>query len=276
MAKLLFGTGGTPRSSKSTSSADGIRRIRELGLGCMELEFVQGVKMGEKTALQVREVAEENGVRLSAHAPYFLNLNAKDPEKINASRERLLQTARICHLCGAKEIVFHAAYYMGDHPSKVYDMVKRQMQEVLGQIEKENLSIRLRPEVTGEVTQFGTLEEVLNLCSELKELAPCVDFAHWHARNQGAYNTYDEFISILGNIERALGRAGLDEIHIHLSGIGWGKHGETKHYALKEADMNYKDLLRALKERGAGGMVVCESPILEEDALLLQETYRAL
>jgi deoxyribonuclease-4 len=66
MDKLLFGTGGTPRSSKTSSTIDGIKRIAELGLGCMEIEFVQGVRMGEAGARLVAETAQSEGVKLSA------------------------------------------------------------------------------------------------------------------------------------------------------------------------------------------------------------------
>ena len=107
MAGLLFGTGGTPRSATPPSTISGIGRIAELGLGCMEIEFVQGVKMGESSALAVAETASRLGIRLSAHAPYFINFNAREPEKVKASQQRLLQTARIASLCGAETVVFH-------------------------------------------------------------------------------------------------------------------------------------------------------------------------
>jgi deoxyribonuclease-4 len=57
MEKLLFGTGGTPRTSRTKSTIDGIKRIAELGLDCMEIEFVQGVRMGEAGARLVAETA---------------------------------------------------------------------------------------------------------------------------------------------------------------------------------------------------------------------------
>jgi len=46
MARLPFGTGRTPHSAKTASTINGTERIAELGLGCMEIEFVRGVKMG--------------------------------------------------------------------------------------------------------------------------------------------------------------------------------------------------------------------------------------
>ncbi len=275
MDRLLFGTGGTPHSAKTASTIDGIKRIAELKLGCLEMEFVQGVRMGEAGARLVAETAAAEGVKLSAHGPYFINLNAREPEKVAASQERILQTARIAAVCGAESIVFHAAYYLGDPPEKTYSSVKKNLAEVIDQLKRENNRVWVRPEVMGKPTQFGTIEEVLNLCTELEGVGICMDFAHWHARS-GESNSYPEFASILQQIKQKLGDKALDDMHIHVSGIAYGKKGELKHLNLKEADLNYIALLRALKDYGAKGLVICESPNLEEDALLLQETYHNL
>ncbi|MFC1987741.1 TIM barrel protein [Chloroflexota bacterium] len=272
MAGLLFGTGGTPHSAKAPSTISGIERISELGLGCMEVEFVQGVRMGEAGARVVAEVAAIGGVKLSAHAPYFMNFNAREPEKIRASQVRLLQTARIASLCGAQSVVFHTAFYLGDRPEKAYDTIKKYLEEVLVQLRRENNQVRIRPEVMGKNSQFGTVEEILNLCNELEGLAPCVDFAHWHART-GVFNSYQEFSSILLQIKERLGRTALDDMHIHFSGIKYGEKGELKHLNLKESDLQYVELIKALKDHEVKGLVICESPNLEDDALLLQETY---
>lgn len=275
MAGLLFGTGGTPHSAKTGSTVDGIRRIAQLGLGCMEVEFVQGVKMGEASARLVAETAAKEGVKLSAHAPYFINFNAREPEKISASQHRLLQTARIASLCGAESVVFHTAFYLGDPPDKAYATVKKSLEEVLSQLKRENNRVLIRPEIMGKHSEFGTIDEVLNLCTELAGLAPAIDVAHWHART-GVFNSYKEFTSVLLRIEERLGRASLDNMHFHTSGIAYSARGEIKHLDLKESDFQYVELLRALKDNNVQGLLICESPNLEEDALLLQSTYSAL
>jgi deoxyribonuclease-4 len=275
MEKLLFGTGGTPHSSKTPSTIDGIRRIAELGLGCMEMEFVRGVKMGEAAARLVAETAIQEGVRLSAHAPYFINLNAREVEKITASQGRILQTARIAAICGAESIIFHAAYYLGDPPQKTYLTVKKYLAEVMSQLRRENNRVWVRPEVMGKPSEFGTVDEILSLCAELEGVGIGMDFAHWHARS-GGFNSYAEFASVLQQIKERLGEPALNNMHIHVSGIAYGKKGERKHLNLPESDLKYTELLKALKDFGAKGIVICESPSLEEDALLLQETYHRL
>ncbi len=275
MAGLIFGTGGVPHSSKTNSTIDGIRRIAELGLGCMELEFVQGVRMGEAGASLVAEIAAREGIKLSAHAPYFINLNAHEPEKIRASQGRILQTARIASICRVESIVLHTAFYLGDPPEETYSNAKKHLAEVVHQLKQETNRVWIRPEVMGKPSQFGTIEEICSLSIELEGIAPCIDFAHWHART-GAFNSYPEFASILQEVEERLGRVALDNMHIHASGIAYGKKGETKHLNLKESDFQYAELLQALKDYDAKGMIICESPNLEEDALLLQETYNLL
>lgn len=275
MKRLLFGTAGVPRSARTTATIDGIERIAELGLECLELEFVQGVRMGEAGARLVAATAARTGIRLSVHGPYYINLNAREPEKIRASQDRIYQSARIGALCGAESIVFHAAFYMGDPLDVVYQRVKGYLAEILGRLEREDIRVKLRPELTGKGSQFGDLDELLDLSTELAGVAPCIDFAHLHARTD-SFNSYAEFASVLQKIKDRLGAAALGDMHIHVSGIDYGGKGERRHLNLPEADLRYWELLRALVDYGAGGLLICESPNLETDALLLQSTYQEL
>jgi deoxyribonuclease-4 len=275
MKALLFGTAGIPRSTPKRSSLAGIKQIRALGLDCMELAFVRRVAMGEKTASRVKQAADEREVRLSVHAPYYINLNSREADKVQASRQRILQAARVGWLCGARSIVFHPAFYHDDPPEVVYERVRGHLVELVEELRVEGNGAILRPETMGKASQFGTLEELLMLSKEVEGVAPCVDFAHLHART-GADNSYEEFAGSLELIEGELGRSGLEDLHIHVSGIEYGPSGERKHLNLADADLRYVELLQALRDFEAGGLVICESPNLEEDALVMQRTYRSL
>ncbi len=273
---LFFGTGGVPLSAESRSTEAGIERIAELGLGCMEVEFVQGVKMSPEVAASVGELAARKKIVLTSHGPYAINLNAVERQKVHMSKERILQTARIAALFGARSITFHAAFYLKNTPAETYATVKKQMQEVMSTLRKEGNKVTISPEVTGKLSQFGTLEELLKLSTEIEGVGLCIDFSHWHART-GKANSHQEFSHVLDQVENKLGRRGLDNMHIHVSGIAYGKKGEIKHLMLSDSDLRYVDLLKALKEHRAKGVVICESvPYLEEDALLLQRTYQDL
>ena len=275
MTDLLFGTAGIPISTQQPTTVDGIKRVAELGLGCMELEFVQGVYLNEAEARLVAEAVRGAGIKLSAHAPYYLNFNAHEPRKLRASQGIMHKAARIASICGAQSLVFHAGFYLGDSPEQTYQTVKKYLAEVLGKLKEEDINIRLRPEVSGKSTQFGTVEEILGLCSELEGVAPCIDFAHLHART-GTFNSYPEFASVLEQIRNKLGDTALNNMHLHISGIAYSQRGERSHLDLKESDLNYIELINALKDFGVEGMAICESPSQEEDTLLLMESYNAL
>jgi len=275
-ARLLFGTAGTPKSSKKRNSISGIERVRELGLGCMELEFVRGVKMGEATANDVLNKSEKEDVTLSVHAPYYINLNSPEPEKVDASIERIHKSSRIGNLCGARNIVFHPAYYQKDAPEKVYMKVSELLRKLSSRLVDEGIGVILRPETTGKGTQFGSLRENVRLAADIDNVLPCVDFAHLHARSYGAENSYDEFSATLEFIENKLGREGLDDMHMHVSGIEYGEKGERNHLDLDDSDFHYAELMQALKDFKVKGLLICESPDNEGDALLLKRTYEGL
>jgi deoxyribonuclease-4 len=273
MKALLFGPAGVPLSAPSRSTLDGVPQVRKLGLGCMELEFVRGVKMSPEMAKQVKALAEKHDVVLTAHGPYYINLNSQDSAITNASVKRILDTARIAHICGGYSITFHAAYYMALSKEKVYDIIKSHLASITRTLQSEGIKLWVRPETTGKGTQFGEIDEIIKLSQELDQILPCIDFAHLHARSNGKVNSYPEFCSVLEKLEKGLGRQALDNMHIHMSGIEYTEKGERNHLVLKESDMNYKELMKALKDFKCKGCIINESPNLEEDALLMKKEY---
>lgn len=270
---LLFGTAGIPISTKDRNTINGIKQVNALNLDCMELEFVQNVHIKKENAPPVKETAEKSDVVLSCHGQYFINLNSLEKEKVTASKKRILHAAEIANLCGAFSLCFHAAYYMTQEPKKVYEVVKSQLKEIINILKENSNPIWIRPELTGKPTQFGNLPELLKLSTELEQVMPCIDFSHCHARTNGKFNTYEEFCSILAEIEKSLGREGLDNMHIHVSGIEYGAKGEKNHLNLEESDLNYKELIKAWHEFKIKGVVISESPNIEGDALLMKDIY---
>lgn len=271
---LLFGTAGVPFSAADDSSISGIERVKDLGLDGLEIEFVNGVKMGFDTAAKVKEKAAKRGVRLSVHAPYHINFNSADPGIRLQSRERLLKTARIGDACGAVSAVFHAAFYGQDAPEKTYAAVKEELRAVMSVLRSERLKIALRIETMGKHAQFGSLDEVLAMCRDVDGLKPCLDFSHLYAR-EGKINSYLDFERVLSKVARKLGPRSLRDVHIHIAGIHFGDRGEIKHLNLEETQFRTEEWLQALRDLGVEGMVICESPNLEGDAVMLKKLYQA-
>ncbi len=242
--------------------------LKSLDLNAVELEFVSGVYLKESSAKILKETFKD--LIYSVHAPHYINLNAKEEDKVKRSVERIIKSAKVLRHCG-KDLVFHPGYYLGNK-EECYKNVKENLNKILDYLFSHNIDVILRPETTGRVSQFGTLEETLMLCEELN-LKPCIDFPHLYARSFGKINSYDDFCKILEKIEEKIG---LEDLHIHMSGIEFGKGGERRHLPLESSNFNYREALKALKDFNVKGKVICESPLLEKDALLLKKVYESL
>ena len=274
--RLLFGTAGVPNSTaKKNNPVDGVRRIHELGLDCMQLEFAHGVRMKEEVSSALRKVSYELGVPLTSHGPYYINLNAREQDKIDSSVERIIQTAKISDLCGAESMTFHAAFYMKDSPYDVFDLVEKSLNVIEERLSRLDIEIELRPELTGKTSQFGSLEELISLSKSVNSCKPCMDFSHLYART-GSVNDYNGFCETLETLKNELGKKSLDEMHIHISGISSNSKGDLKHLNLEKSKFNWKELMKALKDMDCKGYVVCNSPNLEVDAAMLKQYYMAL
>jgi deoxyribonuclease-4 len=274
--KLLFGTAGVPNSTpKKSNPIEGVVQIHKLGLDCMQLEFAHGVRMKEEVSTNLRKVSYELGIPLTSHGPYYINLNAREQDKIDSSVERIIQTAKISDLCGAESMTFHAAFYMKDSPYDVFDLVEKSLNVIEERLNRLDIEIELRPELTGKTSQFGSLEELIMLTKNVSSCRPCLDFSHLYARTN-KYNSHEEFSEVLEKIRSELGKNSLQNMHIHISGISSNSKGDLKHLNLEESDFNWKDLMRALKEFNCSGYIICNSPNLEIDAKMLKDYYLSL
>lgn len=274
--RLLFGTAGVPHSTaKKNNPIEGVKQVHALGLDCMQLEFAHGVRMKEEVSSGLRKISYELGIPLTSHGPYYINLNAREQDKIDSSVERIIQTAKISDLCGAESMTFHAAFYMKDSPYDVFDLVQKSLNVIEERLNRLDIQIELRPELTGKTSQFGSLEELIDLTKLVQSCSPCMDFSHLYART-GEYNDYDGFKYILNKLKEELGEKSVKNMHIHISGISSNSKGDLKHLNLEESDFNWRDLVKVLKEEDARGYVICNSPNLEKDAKLLKDYYLAL
>ena len=268
---FLFGTVGTPHSKPSSpgGTVGGVMHIDKLGLNAMEIGWVRSVRVSDKTCAKIKDTGQEHNVALSVHAPYYINLNADDQEWPK-SRERLMDAARAGYKSGAPDIVFHPGSYFERPPREVLKVVMPRLEGCVEELQEDGVDVTLRPETMGKGAMLGSLEDALEM-SQLAGVEPCIDFAHLHARpGDGSMNSYDEWMAVFEAYVDALGPDSLNRIHCHVSGIEYTEKGEQEHLTFEEADFDLDALFEALLAAGAGGRLLCESPILEEDALVMQ------
>ncbi len=269
MEKLLFGISGLPIGSglKKMNYALGIHYAKSIGLDAMELLFVRSVNVNERNKELILQSKLENEFYLSAHGSYYINLNAADEEKQQQSMERIIKGAEALSKVEGRSLIFHPGYYLNRSKEKTFQEIKENL------LKLPYIGVDYRLETTGKNTQFGTLEELVGICKEVESCKLCIDFAHIHARGNGALRSYDDFCRILQYILDELGREALEDLHIHMGGIHYNQNGERYHLPVLESDFNYVECLKALKDFRVKGCVILEGPLVEKDALLLKSTY---
>jgi deoxyribonuclease-4 len=277
-----FGTVGSPNSTpkKPGGSLGAILRLVELGLDALELGWVQSVRVSEETCASIRQASEQNDVKISVHAPYFINLNALD-EEWPKSRKRLMDAAHYGYLAGATDIVFHPGSYFGKPAAEVLPLAVERLAGCVQELRAQDNPVILRPETMGKSAMLGSLDDTLVMSQEVPSVRPCLDFAHLHARpGDGSINTYEEWSRLLQAYRHAFGGTqgdqALQELHVHLSGIAYGPKGEKEHLPVEEADLDLRALFRALRDFHCGGRILCESPAMEDDALILKRTWQEI
>ncbi len=278
--RILFGPSGNSDSfyeqgNKHTWQA--FAWLKERNLDAFEYSFGRGVSLSQETAEMIGQHAENHGIVLSAHAPYYINFSAPEREKREKSINYVIETALRLKWMGGKRMVVHAGSAMKMDRGQALSNCFEGLQQALQTLEESNLHPQLCIETMGKPGQIGSLEEILSFCREDARLMPCIDFAHLHALGNGCLNREEDFAKALDTVEEYLGVERARNIHIHFSTVEYGKGGEKKHMTF--ADMDYgprfEHLAPILAGRGYTPHIICESRgTMAEDAQQMKAIYR--
>ncbi|OIO26005.1 hypothetical protein AUJ15_02345 [Candidatus Micrarchaeota archaeon CG1_02_55_41] len=269
---MIFGTAGIPIQCGG-DSIEGVKCVHDLGLGAMELEFVHSVNLKPEKARLVGEAAKDYGVVLSCHAPYYVNLLSKEKQKREASKQRILRACESLEAAGGGYCVFHPAFYGGREPKEAFKEYREELADLSRRV-RQYKNVKLAPETTGKPSQLGSLDELLD--SVGGNVWFCVDFAHLHARGNGCLKEEKDFDAVLKRVEDGVGKRGLKNLHCHFSGIKFTEKGERHHLPLSSKSPDFRLLAKSLKRFGADGVIICESPLIEKDALFMKRVWESL
>jgi deoxyribonuclease-4 len=186
-----------------------------------------------------------------------------------------MDAAHYGNLAGATDIIFHPGSYFERPPAEVLKVAIPRLKGCVDELRKAKNPVTIRPETMGKSAMLGSFEDALAMGQAINGVLPCLDFAHLHARpGDGTMNSVKEWSQLLGAYQASLGKDALTRLHIHLSGIEYGPKGEKNHLPLKESDLKLNALFEVLHMFGCGGRILCESPIMEEDALNMKKAWK--
>ena len=261
---IRFGTGGIPFSAKEGGSIGGIKRIAELKLSAMELEFVRGVKMSVATAKEVGKVARELDVALSSHAPYYINLLSKEPAKVEASRRMILETIERTAAAGGTVAVFHPGYYGGLTSEQAMQPMMEQFELIAKAAKQKGWDdVGIGLEVTAKKAAWGSVEELLEACKAVPQCVPVIDWAHLWVRTNGRLDPAE----VLDKLKH------WKHLHFHFAGAKKTSTGWADIHTPIDNNPPYAPIVREVLNRKADCTFISETPDLEESALALKKMF---
>ena len=278
-----FGPAGNSESFKTMGYKHSLQvpeYIVKKGLDAFEYQCGRGVNIGEEKARDLGKIADEKGVALSLHAPYYISMSSVEEEKRLNSIRYILDSARAVNFMGGTRIVVHTGSCSKISREEALSLAIDTMKLAIKTLDDEGLSgVRICPETMGKINQLGTLEEVIALCKLDERLLPCIDFGHLNARTLGGSNSKEAYEKILDTIENELGQARLKEFHSHFSKIEYSQGGEKKHLTFEDRvyGPDFEPLMELIYKKNLSPTFICESAGTQaEDAKQMKDYYLSL
>jgi deoxyribonuclease-4 len=233
------GLGGKEEAEKN------LEIFAEKKITACEIAYTYGVYLKKEDAIRIGEKAKSLNISLSIHAPYYINLNAKEKEKIEKSKKRILDCCESAHHLQAKKVIIHPGYYLKDSPEKAILNVSERLKEIMKEIKAKKWDVYICVETMGKINVLGSIEEIAEIVKRTK-CSFCIDFAHILAR----YKDYN-----LDEIKKAFPQK---KWHCHFSGINYGEKGERNHLRTNKED--WKKIIGFIKKNKKDATIICESP----------------
>jgi deoxyribonuclease-4 len=276
LQKVLFGPAGYPDDARGNLNRV-FEILRGAGVNALEYAAVHGLRTTEEKAKQIGDLAKQNGIAMSMHAAYYINLASKDYEIRERSRQRLIKALKFAPLMSVNRIVFHPGTQGGLTPREAHIVVRDALRSIWEEAGHQGGGAFLAPEIAGKIAMFGSETQIIDLCKDVEGCIPTIDWAHLYARSQGQVNDKENYQKIMTKFESELGSLFVDNMHFHISGISFTERGEASHQPLGEKwGPDLFPLMELVYEVGYKPTFICESPNPLQGALFAKFIFEQI
>lgn len=262
------------------STVDAPLWLANQGLNIYEYSFGRGINISDAKANEIAQKAVENGVEITVHAPYYINLANPSDEMAEKSYQYIINSALKARAFGGKRVVFHPSTVGKMTREDAVALTQKRMEILAGLIVKNNLDDMIFcPETMGKINQIGTVEEVTEFCKVADFFIPTVDFGHINARTQGSLVTQEDYEKLIVHIIENLGFERAKNLHVHFSKIQYSTGGEVRHLTFADNiyGPDFEPLARAFKKYNMEPYIICESDGTQaDDAIEMKRIYESI
>jgi deoxyribonuclease-4 len=131
---------------------------------------------------------------------------------------------------GADVVVLHPGPLYGEEASVVLRRFIENLASCVDEIGPTETGLFV--ETAGKIGQLGSVDEILQVCSFIQGVFPCIDFGHVHARTRGTLESATAINDLFVQLETYRERRPSTRIHFHYTPIHYGPKGEISHKAI--------------------------------------------
>lgn len=279
---IKFGPAGNAQSFAAAgfkATVDAPKWLADMGLNAYEYQCGRGVNIGTETAGKIGKQAQEYGITLSLHTPYYINLSSCEPERMEKNIGYILKSCQAAQAMGAGHLVVHGGGLGKQTRVRAMENSVSNIRAMLEAMHQHGYTQQtMCLETMGKQSVIGSAEEICTLVGLDDRLLPCIDFGHLNARTGGAYNEEAAFEALFDLMENEIGAERTAHFHSHFSKIEYGAKGEVRHLTFADTvyGPEFAPLARVIARRGYEPTLICESAGTQaEDALEMKRLYEA-
>lgn len=264
---IRFGPAGIPLSCKGRTLKDGIEDIHALQLDAMEVQLLRPLREIPEDLDLIKELGEELDVRLSIHAPYYMDLLG-DETYVERSMDNVMWSGEIAESLGADILSIHIGMYHDHEPEEALEIAIKKVRWLRDKFKKMGYTAKLAVETSGRQKVFGSLDEVLLINKRIKNTIPLLNIPNIHAREGGMLRDKEDFQQLFDKVNESTGST---EFYIHFSGVEHADGDKIMATPIKKGDLRFDPMAEMMLANPDWDFrIISESPLLEHDAVYMK------
>ena len=162
--------------------------------------------------------------------------------------------------------MIHPGFYGDNSEKKALKLIVKHSKKLTSMLKKEKIKAKIGIETMGKQKVFGTLDEIIEICKNVKGIIPVIDLAHIHARENGSLKKREDYERIF----EKLNQLRLKHYLINITGVLYENGNDFYHLPIKRGDMPIAPLIEIILDNNYNVTLISESPLLEHDAVYIR------
>ncbi len=235
------------------------------------ITLASGLVQNYQELHELGKMGRELDVELSMHTPYYMDLVSNN-ELTKKSMDSIRWAGMMANQMSGALVVTHVGLYGKISKKMATQNIKHNLGEISAWWKDNKIKSKLGLELSGRLEVWGSLAEVMDLCDDVDGPVPVINFAHYHARENGILREPSDFAELFDKTKSYVGSL----YYTHFSGVEHEAGNEKRVTPIKKGDLRFEPLAEYLVDANPNITIISSSPLLEHDAMYMKVIYERI